>query len=392
MELVPPTTWTELQHLGEDYKDKPYGAVVPPIYQNSLFVFPSLDHWRGTHGVPVEKSPYVYSRISNPTTDLAEAKIALIEGAEGCLLTTSGMAAISAAILHALRTTGRKHVVCIDTAYGPTREFLTRYCEPLGVTVDYVSGLCVDEIREKLSESTALMYLESPSSVFMRLQDISEIVNLCKPLGIVTVIDSTYNAGILCQPLSLGIDLVVHSVTKYFGGHSDVVAGAICGNAARIQQIADDEIQFLGALLPPFPSWLVNRGIRTLPMRFQRSAETAQTVAEWLADNSKIQSVLHVGMVQDAEQTRLYKQYMKGSGGLFSFEPKNQDQTAIDKVINSLKLFQIGVSWGGHESLATTHNSQPSGYDKPINLVRLYCGFEDAGDLIRDLEQASKDL
>lgn len=380
---------TTLQHLHEDFVDKPQGSVVPPIVQTSTFAFKTAEEYKLATTRSQVSGNWVYSRVSNPTVEMAEAKIAALEGAEACRLVTSGMAAISASILHVLRTSGgRKHVVCVDTAYGPTREFLSRYCEPFGITVTYVSGLCSDEFEAAITDDTMLVYLESPSSIVMRLQDLGAIAQLCKARGITTIIDNTYNAGLLCQPISFGIDIAVHSVTKYMGGHSDVVAGAIVTSRQRIEKISLDEIQFLGALLPPFPAWLINRGLRTIQMRLERSAATANKVADWLQAQPEVQEVFHAGRYSDQGQQQLFEMQMKGSGGLLSFMPRNQSEEAQNKFINALKLFQIGVSWGGHESLVVPYHGQPLGFEQPIRLVRLYLGLEDAGELISDLEQA----
>lgn len=381
--------WTHLQHLGEDVDEKPHGAVVPPIYQTSLFAFSSVAEFRKAQASQPNTGPYVYSRMANPSAALPEKKIAQLEKAEACRLTSSGMSAISAAILNVIRNAGgKRHVLCLDTAYGPAREFFSTYLKPFGIIVEWFDGLSVAEFERKIQDDTCLVYLESPSSIIMRLQDLRKIASICRARGITTIIDSTYNAGILMNPIELGIDVVVHSVTKYMCGHSDVVAGCVCGTKKFIDRLSLEEIQFLGALLPPFPAWLINRGLRTMPLRVQRSSETAAKVATWLKNRPEIARVNHVGMSDDPEQKRIFEAQMLGSGALFSFEPINQDPRAIESFVDSLELFQIGVSWGGHESLATPHVMQPTGYDKPTHMVRFYTGLEDPQDLIADIERA----
>lgn len=379
--------WTDLQHLGEEFQDKPHGAVVPPIFQTSLFVFPNVEAYRNAQS-SIPNEGHVYSRISNPTVNLTELKIARIEGAEAAMLTSSGMGAIASSILYGLRISGgRRKVVCVDTCYGPTREFLSSYLCNFNATVQFVGGRCKEEWLEALTEDVGVVSLESPSSVLFWHQDLEWLGKICRERNILTTLDSTYNAGILMRPLEWGIDLVTHSVTKYYSGHSDVVAGVICGKQDHIQNIKANEAQFLGLLMPPHPAWLVNRGIRTLPMRLQRVQQTANTVAAWLLEHPAIDRVFHVGMTEDADQKRIYHNQMKGSGGLLSFALKDQTQSALDAFINRLTLFQIGVSWGGHESLVTPHLAH-QGLPKETYLARIYCGFEEADDLIQDLDQA----
>ncbi len=373
-----------LQHLGEE--DHILGAVVPPIFQNSLFVHETCNTVGQAYaGACANKDTYFYSRMGNPTLHLAEQKIAALERTERCKLFGSGMGAISAAILSAVES--GCHVVGVDSLYGPTRRFIEQYLTKFGVTSTFVSGSCSDSLLDAIRPETKLIVLESPSSLVFELQDLRRITGVAREKGIRTMIDNTYSAGILMQPHTLGVDLVVHSATKYFGGHSDIVAGAICGSAQLIDPILTQEYELIGGALAPFPAWLLIRGLRTLKVRLQAHQEVANHVAAYLAEQPEVERVLHISQ-PDFGQRQLYLSQMHGSGGLFSFIPRDQNPTKIRDFVDRLQVFQRGVSWGGFESLALSLDFASEHWQHGHHLVRLYCGLESAEDLIGDLRQA----
>jgi cystathionine beta-lyase/cystathionine gamma-synthase len=374
---------TLLQHFGED--EKIMGAVTPPLFQNSLFLFPTMQELHRAMAENPASHPHHYSRISNPTVDLAEKKIAMLEGTDACKLFGTGMGAISAAIMSCVQT--GSHFLAPDTCYGPVRDFVSRYLDRFGVTYSWVDGRCPEQFFEAVRPETSVIYLESPSSVFFRLQDIGAIAKFARERGIATIMDNTYNTPLHMKPASLGVDMVVHSGTKYFGGHSDLTAGVLCCSQERCEKIIRGEIAYYGAVLHPFTAWLLHRGLRTLPLRIPRHEQTANSVAAWLDDRDEIGAVHHLGL-PTYPQRELMKKMMSGTGGLFSFEPKAQDEAKVMAFCNALKLFGRGISWGGFESLVVALQAQPSGYDSSRWVVRLFCGLEDPADLIADIEQA----
>lgn len=377
---------TLLQHLGEE--DKVFGAVIPPLFQNSLFVFDTMDEF--FQPITEANSPrYHYSRVSNPTVEVAEKKLAMLEHTDGCKLFGSGMGAISAAILHCVKA--GSHIVMVDTAYGPARQFASTYLARFGVTTTFVEGTNTEEVIEAIQPETSLVYLETPSSLLFRVQDIPAITEECKKRGVLTAIDNTYCTPLLMRPAELGVDLVIHSATKYLGGHSDLTAGAICANAEHIESISRNEIELLGAMLHPFSAWLLVRGLRTLPLRLKRNAETANTIASWLDEQPEIETVHHIGLPSHPSYVLAHK-LMKGPGGLFSFTPKTNDAEKVKGFVDHLKLFGRGVSWGGFESLALAISVKPLDFPDKRWIVRIFCGLEDPQDLLADIQDAIQAL
>jgi cystathionine beta-lyase/cystathionine gamma-synthase len=374
---------TLLQHLGEEVK--PHGAVTPPIFQNSLFVFPTYKEFAAAQAGNTTASPYHYSRISNPTVDVVLKKLALLEGTEAALVFGSGMGAISAAIMNCVEA--GSHIVCLDTCYGPTRSFIETYLPKFGVTHTFVDGLTPESVLDAIKPETTLVYLESPSSIIFRLQDLEAIAAVCREKKIATIVDNSYASPVFQQPARFGIDIIVHSATKYLCGHSDVVAGALCTSTERAKKIIDHELQYLGAILPPLPAWLMLRGLRTLKLRVPHHGRTAHEIALFLRERPEVQNVFHVGFVE-GRQRELFEKQMTGTGGLVTFEPVEQNAGYLERLIDSLKLFQLGVSWGGFESLGVPLHYNALGWDKPRYLVRLYCGLEDPIDMKNDLDRA----
>lgn len=375
---------TLIQHLGEETHDR--GAVTPPIYQTSLFVFDEVDHMNPSSPEKLrEDRPFVYSRVTNPTNRIVEKKIAKLEKTDSARLFSSGMGAMTAAIMHCVRA--GSHVVCIDSVYGPTRQFLESYLPKFGVETTFVPGDDPNDFIAAMKENTTLVYLESPSSVLFRFQDIRAITAECRKRGIKSVIDNSYASPLYQQPATMGVDLICHTASKYLGGHSDLVAGVLCGPADMIDEIAGNEMELIGGTLPPFPAWLILRGMRTLALRMKHAHEVGNTVAEYLHEHPAIAEVIHAG-AKWHPQRALYESQMSGSGSVLSFVPKCQDPVKIKAFARDLEHFQIGVSWGGYESLVTVHNPKAMDWSESKWLVRIYCGLEDTDDLIEDLAQS----
>lgn len=379
---------TLLQHLGEE--EHYAGAVTPPIFQTSLFVHESVADFKSKHENELERPKgYVYSRVGNPNLNMVEAKVAALEKTEECRIFCSGMAAISAAILSVIESGA--HIVCVDTAYGPTQMFLRDYLPKFNVETTFVEGLSVEEVLDAVQDNTKLIYLESPGSILFRIQDFRRICEFAKSRGIKTITDNSYSSPIFQQPATMGVDLVVHSATKYLVGHSDVVAGVVAGTKADLNHIMKFEGQLLGGLLPPFPAWLMLRGMRTLKIRMMEAQRMGNVMAKWLKSRPEVETLYHAGD-PDHPQLGLIEQQMQGSTSLISFMPKIQNEKAIHAFLDALKVFQLGVSWGGYESLAVGLEMKTLSWESPRWIIRLYCGLENEADLQADLEQAIANL
>lgn len=355
------------------------GAVVAPIFQNSLFVFDTHEEYTRSWTA----GPHAYSRISNPTNEAVEKKLAKLEGCESAKVFASGMAAISAAILSCVES--GSHIVLVDSVYGPTRQFI-RYLTKFGVTHTLVDGRDTEELLDALRPETGLVYLESPSSMSMRLQDIRAITQVCREKKVPTALDNSHATPYHQLPAAMGVDIVLHSATKYLGGHSDLLAGVVATSQARIDAMLHAEYALLGGALGPFQAWLLMRGLRTLSLRMAAHQKAGNLVAGWLEARPDVERVYHVGL-PSYPQRELALQQMSGTGGLLSWVPRNPSQPWLAAFCDSLELFQLGCSWGGFESLAVVGSVRELG-EAPQPAIRLFCGLEDPQDLIEDLDQA----
>ena len=381
--------------LAHDSERNPNGAVVPPIYQNSLFTF---ENWEAIdEAFDNRLDRFIYTRGKNPTVKVVEEKLAALCGGEKAQLFPSGMGAISAGIMHCINS--GDHIITIKNLYGPANNFISSYLKPkFNIEVSYVSGKEVKEFEEAIQPNTKLIYLESPSSAVFSLQDIEAIAVLAKSKGIKTMIDNTWASPLYQQPLAMGIDLEMHSCSKYIGGHSDVVAGVLVGNAETIDAISLKEYEWIGAKMAPFEAWLLLRSLRTLPVRMRQHQENALAVAEFLEHHPKIQLLRYPG-AKSFDQKELLKKQMTGLTGLMSFQLKTEELEKIKAFVNNLKLFHLGVSWGGHESLiyapAISYLKEltPDKF-KALGIslgdMRISVGLENKTDLIGDLDRALK--
>jgi cystathionine beta-lyase/cystathionine gamma-synthase len=370
---------------------------VPPIFQNSLFTFRD---WEAIENAFDERQKhFIYSRGKNPTVDFAEKKLAELANAELAILFTSGMAAISAAILYCVKPDS--HIITVKNVYGPTANFMTNYLkEKLNIETTFISGEDIDEYRTHIRENTSLIYLESPTSVTFSLQDLSAVALLAKEKNIKTICDNTWATPLFQRSLDLGIDFEVHSVTKYLGGHSDLVAGVLLGKKQEMEELFSREYEWLGGKISPFEAWLLIRSLRTLPIRMQRHQENALIVALFLEHSPQIGLVRFPGL-PSFPQYELGKKQMTGYSGLLSFRFKTYDLEKVKTFYNSLTLFHKGVSWGGFESLvyppAISYLKELSPElfaHLGIHLgdIRISVGLENAEDLVGDLRQALRQI
>lgn len=377
-----------LEHYGENYSQH-FGAIVPPVYMNSLNVFPSIEAYYAADPAN-NHNVYSYGRVSNPTVVIAEDKIAALEHGAWAALFASGMAATTAAILACCKK--GSHVICVRNAYGPVKHFFESIGSRYGISVSYVKGTDPQEFEDAMQANTMLVMLESPSTAVFSVQDISAVSEIAHRHGAKVLIDNTYCTPIYQNPINLGVDMVMHTASKYLGGHSDLIGGVLIGADSALRlEILNNERELLGGIIGPCEAWLIMRGMRTLAARMPRHQETAQKVASFLEKNEKIK-VVHYPGLPSHPQHELINRQQRGSSGLMSFEIDGNEEQAR-KVVDALKIFKIGVSWGGFESLVcmpylheTAENLSLMGGGR--GLTRIHCGLEDADLLIADLEQA----
>ena len=374
-------------HYGEEY-EKYYNAIVPPIFMNSLNVFEQIDDY--FNAKVHDKHTYVYGRVQNPTVRILEDKVAALEHGVAAFAFGSGMAAATTAVLSVVKT--GENIVCLRNAYGPLKNFVENYCPAhLGTTLTYVKGNEVAEFVEAITDNTSLVILESPSSVVFSLQDIEAVCKIAHEHGAKVYIDNSFCTPIFSTPLDMGVDIVMHTASKYMGGHSDIIGGIL---AVRDEELANTIVtnrELFGGIIGPMEAWLILRGLRTLSVRVKAHEETAMKVATYLENHPKVDKVYYPGL-KSHPQYELAQKQQKGNTGLMTFEIKGSTADA-KKVINSLKVFKIGVSWGGFESLACMPHMR---CDEQTcdwlgggqHLIRIHCGLEGADALIADLEQA----
>ena len=378
-------------HYGEEY-EKYYNAIVPPIFMNSLNVFPEIDDY--FNAKVHDKHTYVYGRVQNPTVRILEDKVAALEHGVAAFAFGSGMAAATTAVLSVVKT--GQNIVCIRNAYGPLKNFVENYCtQHLGTTLTYVKGNEISDFEEAITDNTALVILESPSSVVFSLQDVEAVSKIAHAHGAKVYIDNSFCTPIFSNPLDLGADIVMHTASKYMGGHSDVIGGVL---AVRDEELANTIVsnrELFGGIIGPMEAWLILRGLRTLSVRVKAHEEAAMQVAKYLENHPKVDKVYYTGL-ESHPQYALAQKQQKGNTGLITFEIKGSTEEA-KKVVNSLKVFKIGVSWGGFESLACMPHMR---MDEEAcrwlggrqHLIRIHCGLEGVEALIADLEQALEQI
>lgn len=358
------------------------GSINVPVYQTSLFAFESYEEFDRAMAIPVNHR--VYSRGNNPTVHYLEQKLAELEAGEAAKCFASGMAAITSAILSVIQ--GGDHIICTHQVYGPTREFLGDYLRRFGVETTFVDGSVLAEWEAAVRPNTKLLYLESPTSGMFELQDLPKLSALARGIGAVTICDNSWATPCYQQPLRLGVDLVVHSISKYIAGHSDCIGGAAIGSRQLIDRISQHEYMLFGGIMTPQTAALVARGLRTLPLRMQRHAESGLIVAGHLERQAYVRKVNHPGLASHPQHELAMRQ-MTGVSSLFSFET-TEPADKVKAWAERLKYFKIGVSWGGFESLVTVRAMADGSGEENGSLVRLYVGIEDPQDLIRDIDAA----
>jgi cystathionine beta-lyase len=375
-----------LNHLGEE-RDEYYGSVTPPIFQTSNFSFKTVDQMRQRLKAELE-IPF-YTRGFNPTVGILRKKIAALEKTEDALVFSSGSAAVAAAVMSVVKA--GDHVVCVQKPYSWTNNLFSKYLSKYGVTTTFVTGEKPENFEQAIQANTKLIYLESPNSLTFELQDLEAIASIAKAKKVTTIIDNSYCSPLNQNPIDFGIDIIIHSATKYLNGHSDVVAGVVCATKERIQKMMQEEYMTIGSIISPYEASMIIRGLRTLEIRINKSNETTQKVVQFLEQHPRVKNIYYP-FSENNTQLALAKKQMKNSGGLFSLSLNVDNLEQLEKFCNSLNYFLMATSWGGYESLmfpmCALGSSKSFENPLPWNLIRFYIGLEDADVLIDDFKQA----
>lgn len=385
---------TKAIHLEQNPSDDTR-VISQPIIPAVAYSFSSADEAAAV--VAGEKEGVYYGRYGNPTTRTLEKKIAALEGSEDALGVSSGMAAISIALLSHLKH--GDHVVATRDVYGGTHKFLTNFAVRYGIETDFVDCTDIETIKKAIKPNTKVIYIETPSNPGLCLIDIAKVAKISKANGLPLIVDNTFMTPSLQNPLALGADVVVHSATKYLNGHGDAIAGFVCGDEATIKNMHANYMGDLGQPLNAWEAFLILRGIKTLGIRVEKHCENAQDVAEFLENHDLVAKVYYPGL-KSHPQHELAKRQMRGMGGIVSFEIKGGIEEG-KRFIGLLELAMISFSLGDPETLvqhpgSMTHSSIPEDelidFGIPKGLIRLSVGLEDSTDIIADIEQALKTM
>ncbi len=368
-----------------------FGAVVPPIYQTSTFKFESAEH--GGALFKGDQKGYIYTRMQNPTVEAMENAVAELENGYKALGCASGMAAIHT-VFTTLLNSG-DHVVCSKSVYGPTATLLSTVLSKFNIETTFVNASNLENVKNAIKENTKIIYIETPGNPTLETTDLKAVSEIAHDNDASLVVDNTFMSPVLQQPLMLGADIVVHSMTKFLNGHADVVAGIVVVKDEETYSVFRKTLNQIGGVIDPFNSFLVHRGLKTLAIRMKKHSENAMEIAEYLEAHPKVDWVRYPGLKSFPQYEVAQKQH-KAPGGMISFELKGGFE-AGKVLMNSVKLSQLAVSLGGVESLiqhpaSMTHLSMGKEARESAGitdgLVRLSVGIEDVHDIIDDLEQA----
>lgn len=380
---------TKLVHSGE-IKDE-FGSAVTPIYQTSTFSFPNVT--TGANRFLGKEPGYIYTRLSNPTIQALEDKIAALENGFGAVALASGMAAVTTAYISFLKQ--GDHMISSQAVYGPSRGVMESIFADFGIASTYVDTSKIENIIDAIQPNTKLLYLETPANPTMTITDLAEAVKLARMNNLITVVDNTFCSPYLQKPLDLGIDIVLHSLTKFINGHADVVGGALVANNADHLKKLRHTMIMMGGNMDPHQAYLVNRGVKTLSLRIEKAQENAMHIAQWLEQHPEINWVNYPGL-ESFEQRDLAKKQMTGFGTMMSFGV-NGGMNAGITLMNNVKLALLAVSLGGVETLiqhpaSMTHSGLSAEARTRAgisdDMVRFSVGIENVEDIIEDLGQA----
>jgi cystathionine beta-lyase/cystathionine gamma-synthase len=375
-----------INELGEGREDY-FNAIAPPIVQTSNFSFKTVADMRTAF--KDEYGSYIYSRGLNPTVDILRKKLAALDEAEDCLVFNSGAAAIFASVL--ANVAAGDHIISVNKPYSWAQRLFDVILPRFNVTTTYVDGTNTSNFQQVIQDNTKLIYLESPNSWDFSLQDLSAVAKLAKENGIITICDNSYCSPLYQKPITMGIDLVLQSATKYISGHSDVVAGVLSGSTEMITRIFNSEYLNIGSGIQPFNAWLLIRGLRTLPLRLERITASTIRVVDYLKNHPKVEQVIFP-FDNTFPQYELARKQMKGACGLLTFTMKAGNIEEIEQFCERLQHIMMAVSWGGYESLIIPGCAGIAHSEFDVNNIahrslRLYVGLEDAEYIITDLER-----
>ena len=377
-------------HAGEP-RDT-YGSLIPPIYQTSTFYFASTDDAVEACGDYAES--FAYSRITNPSLDYMEQKLAALEHGKGAVSYASGMGAVAGALFAALKC--GDHVIFTKAKYSGTEDITSDWLPRFGIEHDSFQADHLEELEPLIKPNTKVIYVETPANPTMVLVDLAEVAKIAHRHGAKVFVDNTFATPYNTNPLDLGVDVVIHSLTKYIGGHGDLLGGAVISNDTEfLRQCRLGTLMHFGAVLAPFTAFLVYRGMKTLGVRMRQHNENALKIARWLEADPRIETVRYP-FLESNPQYDIAKKQMRGGGGMISFDVKGGLE-AGKKFINSLKLCTLAVSLGDTETLveqaaAMTHTMIPKEVREAAGItdgmIRMSVGLEDPDDIIADLDQA----
>jgi len=388
---LPLSPGTIAVHGGERFDEQEFGAVVSPVFHSATFAFKNFDEMRRyAHGELPDA--YFYSRYANPTVAEAERKIAELEGAEACVVTSSGSAA-TFCTMATLCESGDEVIAC-DSVYGGTVKILTKVLARFGIRSRFITVDEIANLSELAGETSRVFWFESPANPLNRIVDLSLAAEVSKTAGLFSVVDNTFASPVLQQPIAHGIDAVMHSATKYLGGHSDLTAGAVVGSKEFIDRVRQTSVM-VGATLDPAAAYLLSRGMKTLDVRVRRSCDNALLLASALRQHPKVARVYYPGLEDDPDHA-LAKHQMKAFGGVVAIDLLGGERE-VEKLFNSLRLVRTAPSLGGVETLASypIYSSHAGFSDEQLKAagvssatVRFALGIETAADIIADVTQS----
>ncbi|MBM3296026.1 MAG: PLP-dependent transferase [Candidatus Aminicenantes bacterium] len=382
--------YTNVIHAGQEH-DPQFGGVSVPIYQTSTFAFRDAD--QGADRFAGRDAGYIYTRIGNPTTKALEDNLAILEGGCGALATATGMAAVTTVYTALLDKDS--HLIGTAACYGPSRTVMETEFSRFGVTADFIDTSDLGHVERLIRPNTRLLYIETPANPTLILTDLRACARLAKKHNLLLVVDNTFSSPLLQRPLDLGADVVLHSLTKFINGHSDVVGGVVIAREEALFKKLQKVLRLMGGTMDPHQAWLVLRGVKTLALRVEKAQQGAAELAPYLAAHPKVAWVNYPGLPSHP-QHELAKSQMSGFGSMICFGLKG-GYGAGKKMINAVKLCALAVSLGGIESLiqhpaSMTHAGVPKeereGAGITDDLIRLSVGCEGVEDLRADLEQA----
>jgi Cystathionine beta-lyases/cystathionine gamma-synthases len=376
-------------HAGED-RGQNYGALSVPVYPASVYAFTDADEAAAVHNH--QRDGYFYGRLGNPTQTALEKTAAELEKGEDALAFASGMAAISAAVLTIVKT--GDHIVAPESMYSTATNFFKYLSDNFGIDITFIDAADAENYRNAALPKTKIFWIETPSNPLVRITDVAAVAEAAKAAGITTIADNTFATPYNQTPLELGVDIAIHSATKYMGGHSDLTAGLMVGNCDLVEKARLSTTKFYGGNIAPQVAWLVMRGIKTLALRMERHNNNASALANMLSDNPKVKAVFYPGL-EHHQNHEIAKKQMRGFGGMISFDLETVK--AGKAFVNNVRLCTMATSLGGVETIvqhsaSMTHAVIPR--EERIKagvtdgLIRLSVGIENADDLMEDITQA----